>query len=98
MDPPIIVFDEPFANLDYSGTRRVLEQLLALKREGRTLVLTTHDVEKAVAHADRIAVLQDGRLETAGPCDTVIPELTRYGIRPPCYALLGAGAISWLND
>jgi cobalt transport protein ATP-binding subunit len=98
MKPRIILFDEPFSHLDYSGIQEVLKRMIHLHQEGHTLVVTTHDVEKVIAHVDRMAILHNGELKTSGLPDELIPELNHYGIRPPCYALLGSKKISWLNE
>jgi ABC-type polar amino acid transport system ATPase subunit len=57
MRPQVILFDEPFSFLDYPGIQEVLKHMVHLHREGHTLIVTTHDVEKVVAHVDRIAVI-----------------------------------------
>ncbi|NLJ26721.1 MAG: ABC transporter ATP-binding protein [Deltaproteobacteria bacterium] len=98
MQPHILVFDEPFANLDYSGTRQVLQQIVQLHKEGHTIVMTTHDVEKVIAHVDRIAIVYKGELKALGPPDDIIPQLSAYKVRPPCFSLLGKRAVSWLAD
>jgi biotin transport system ATP-binding protein len=98
MQPRVLVLDEPFANLDYTGIQQVLRQLLELHSQGHTIVVTTHDLEKVIAHADRLAILQEGRLQIVDAPEVIVPELNRFGIRPPCYALLGAEMISWLTD
>lgn len=98
MRPPFIVFDEPFANLDYPGVREVLHRILELRKEGHTIILTTHDLEKVVAHVDRVAVLFKGRLEALGPAREVIPLLSRFQVRPPCFSYFGERMISWLAD
>jgi biotin transport system ATP-binding protein len=98
MQSRILVFDEPFANLDYAGVRQVLEHILALHERGHTVIVATHDVEKVIAHADRVAVIAEGELKALAPPQTIIPQLLRYDIRPPCYSLLGEKPISWLLD
>jgi putative ABC transport system ATP-binding protein len=61
-DPPLVLADEPTGNLDAGNGRQVLDLLGRLTRDaGHTLVLVTHSREVA-AGADRILVLQDGRL------------------------------------
>ena len=98
MRPRIIVFDEPFASMDYRGVQQVLRQLLRLRAEGRTLVLSTHDVEKVIAHVDRIVVLANGRIRKEGKPQTVARKLEPYGVRPPCHVLTGGRELSWLPD
>jgi len=46
---------------------------------------------------DRIAIINDGELKIAGPPEELITKLKNFGIRPPCYALLGREKISWLD-
>ena len=97
MKPQVILFDEPFSFLDYPGIREVLKHMVNLHREGHTLIVTTHDVEKVVAHVDRIAIVHDGELKVAGPPEELLTKLPEFGIRPPCYTLLGREKISWLE-
>lgn len=98
MRPRTLVFDEPFSHLDYPGVREVLRHMVHLNREGHTLIVTTHDVEKVIAHVNRIAVIQNGELKAIGSPEELVGELSTFGIRPPCYALLEKDKISWLND
>ncbi len=97
MKPRVILFDEPFANLDYQGIREILTYMIQWHREGHTLIVTTHDVEKVSAHVDRIAVLQDGEIKVTGNPEDVFKELPRFGVRPPCYVLVGGEKLSWLE-
>ncbi|MFP4509496.1 MAG: ABC transporter ATP-binding protein [Spirochaetaceae bacterium] len=57
----VVFADEPFANLDWPSVQSVLRALLRLREEGATVVVITHEVEKILAHADRIIVLSNGR-------------------------------------
>ncbi len=57
--PPIILADEPTGNLDSQSGEAVMEILNGLHREGRTIVLITHD-DRIAATADRVIRLQDG--------------------------------------
>lgn len=94
----VVVFDEPFANLDYEGVRQVLQAMERLHAAGHTLVVASHDVEKVIAQVDRVAVIHEGRLKEVGTPDEIVPGLSRYCVRPPCYTLLGERPISWLLD
>lgn len=58
---PIILADEPTGALDEGNTSRVMELFQALHKEGKTIILITHD-EKVAAYAERMLVLRDGRL------------------------------------
>jgi heme exporter protein A len=66
-DPPIVLLDEPFTGLDDPAAERLATRLAALRREGRTLVLVTHDVRRAAELADEAAVLARGRLVHRSP-------------------------------
>lgn len=60
-DPEIILADEPTGNLDSASGKAVLELLSQLHREGKTIILVTHNPE-AAEYADRIVRLRDGQL------------------------------------
>ncbi len=63
-NPVILLLDEPFSNLDPDMAMRMRQELQTLlKRTNTTTILVTHDHEEAFAIADRIAVLNQGRLE-----------------------------------
>jgi putative ABC transport system ATP-binding protein len=60
-EPALLLADEPTGNLDSKSTADVLGVLDHINREGRTIVLITHEDEVA-AHAQRIVRLMDGRI------------------------------------
>jgi putative ABC transport system ATP-binding protein len=60
-DPEIILADEPTGNLDSESGKAILELLAQLHREGKTIILVTHNPE-AAAYAQRIVRIRDGRL------------------------------------
>ena len=97
MHPQIVVFDEPFAGLDYLGIRQVLREMLRLQEAGHTLVVATHDLEKIIYHADRLIVMNDGRVVKDGPPAVIIGEVESFGVRAPCVSRLGLEAESWLS-
>jgi len=59
--PPIILADEPTGNLDSNSTQEIMEILRNLHKEGRTVIIITHDNEIA-AKADRIVRIRDGKI------------------------------------
>jgi macrolide transport system ATP-binding/permease protein len=71
-NPSIILADEPTGNLDSRNTKEVLALLQKLRRDGRTIVLITHDVEVA-AVADRTVILRDGVLAADGSAAENMP-------------------------
>jgi iron(III) transport system ATP-binding protein len=65
--PPLVLLDEPFSNLDAAmrvETRQEVRSML--KAAGSSAILVTHDQEEALALADRVAVMEGGRLRQLG--------------------------------
>jgi ABC-2 type transport system ATP-binding protein len=65
-DPRLVFLDEPTAGLDPQSRRDLHEDILRLKHEGRTVVLSTHYIEEAEKLCDRIAVIQAGKIIATG--------------------------------
>jgi ABC-type multidrug transport system ATPase subunit len=61
-DPELLFLDEPTTGFDPSARRRAWELVASLRDLGTTIVLTTHYMEEAESLADRVAVIQGGRL------------------------------------
>ena len=69
--PPVILADEPTGNLDSNSTKEIMDILKGLHREGRTVILITHDNEIA-AQAKRVIKIRDGKIESdSGQIDQV---------------------------
>jgi cobalt/nickel transport system ATP-binding protein len=62
MDPDVLVFDEPTSGLDPSGSEDLMELLDELNHDGKTIVISTHDVELAYPWAERAILLLDGQI------------------------------------
>jgi ATP-binding cassette, subfamily C, bacterial exporter for protease/lipase len=73
-DPAVLVLDEPNSNLDDAGETALIRTVQQLKAKGKTVFLITHR-PSAVAVADRILILQDGRIVADGPRDAVLASL-----------------------
>ncbi|MGD2185818.1 MAG: ATP-binding cassette domain-containing protein [Desulfobacterales bacterium] len=97
MEPMVIAFDEPFASLDYPGVKQVLKQIIALHQTGHTIMVITHDLEKVIAHADRLIIMQKGKIVRDGVPDEILRDVETYGVRAPCASHLGLEVNSWLN-
>jgi biotin transport system ATP-binding protein len=93
MHPQVMLFDEPFSNLDYPGVRQVLTLMVDLHRGGQTVIVATHELEKVLAHADRLVVLDGGRIVRDGPPQQLAADVERFGLRPPPHG----ERWSWLN-
>ena len=64
-DPPIILADEPTGNLDSKNGKRIVELLRSLTKDGKTVLIATHDADIA-AKADIIIDMVDGKINSAG--------------------------------
>ena len=80
---PVLMLDEPTANLDFGNQLRVLEQARSLAREGYTVIQTTHHPEQSYLFSDRILTIQNGRVLKEGTPEEVLTEETiqaLYGV------------------
>ena len=71
MDPEIILFDEPAAALDPKHARMIDEIIDQLSEKGITVILSTHDVNKALIWADRVALMDEGVIVSEGTPDEI---------------------------
>jgi putative spermidine/putrescine transport system ATP-binding protein len=72
LEPSLLLLDEPLSNLDAKLRVRVREEIREIqRRSGITTIFVTHDQEEALAIADRIAVMKDGRIEQFDAPDTI---------------------------
>lgn len=75
-DAHIVVLDEPTDSLDLGHADVVLAHLARLAAGGRTIVVSSHDLNLAARHADRILVMSRGRIVADGAASEVlVPEL-----------------------
>jgi ABC-2 type transport system ATP-binding protein len=78
-DPELVLLDEPTVGVDPQSRNQIFENILALKRLGRTLIYTTHYMEEAERLCDRVAIIDKGRLLALG---TVQELLDAHGVKP----------------
>lgn len=95
MEPRILVFDEPFTSLDYPSTCQVRQIIEGLKQSGKTVLIATHELDKILAPADRLVVLQAGRIVRDGAPAQMLTGIEAYGIRPPGPPCPAQEALSW---
>jgi cobalt/nickel transport system ATP-binding protein len=79
MDPELLVFDEPTSGLDPSGSEDIMELLDELHHQGKTIIISTHDIELAYPWADRAILLLEGRILQEATPDVAFgrPEYVR---------------------
>ena len=71
-DPELLLLDEPTVGVDPQSRNALFDNIEALRREGRTVVYTTHYMEEAVRLCDRIAIVDQGRLLALGTLDELL--------------------------
>ncbi|MDE1853392.1 MAG: ABC transporter ATP-binding protein [Thaumarchaeota archaeon] len=70
-DPEVVFLDEPTTGLDPQARRAVWEVIRKLKTEGRTVMLTTHYLEEAEELADRVAIMNHGKIVAMGTTEEI---------------------------
>ena len=83
-DPEVLFLDEPTTGLDAEGRRDTWDLVRALRDSGTTVLLTTHYLEEAENLADRLAILHEGRIASAGtPAEVTAAQPSRITFRLP---------------
>jgi len=84
MNARIIIFDEPYSNLDYPGIKQVNRLFQKLIADKRTVIILTHELEKCLALAEHFIVLCKGKKVFDGtPSQALSLEMEIWGIHKP---------------
>lgn len=98
MNCEVLIFDEPFANLDYPSIIHVLQSLVRLKNEGKTVIVLTHELEKILAHADRLVIIDSGKImRTLYIDDEIQLDFETFGLRNPFSKYETIKDLSWIR-
>ena len=65
-NPRMLFLDEPTTGIDVESARKIRELILNLKKQGKTILLTTHYIEEAERICDRIAIIVNGKIVKTG--------------------------------
>ncbi len=65
-DPDILFLDEPTSGLDVMSARMIRSLILKMKERGKTIILTTHNIDEAGMLCDRVAIMNKGKIIAAG--------------------------------
>ncbi len=87
-DPKLVILDEPMSGLDPVGRREVRDIILELKREGKTVMFSTHILSDAETLCDRVGVIVGGKLRGVGAPGQLV-DMKTQGVEI-LFALTGA--------
>jgi cobalt/nickel transport system ATP-binding protein len=75
MEPQVIILDEPTSNLDPASSEEIMEMLDELNYGGKTLIISTHDVDLAYRWADEVILMKEGRVVRRGTAQEVFGDI-----------------------
>ena len=75
-NPPVLLLDEPTSAMDPHSARQVRASIQELRQDKRAIILTTHNLNEAEKLADRIAIINDGKIVAKGTADELRKQLS----------------------
>lgn len=90
MDPEILVIDEPTSQLDPKGTQDIFKIINIMAKKGKTIILVEHKLELIAEYAEKIVVLDEGKIILSGKASEVLnnKSLLKKGIGMTQYSML----------
>ncbi len=96
MNRDIIIFDEPYANLDYPGVLDVNHLIEQLHQQKKTVILLTHEIEKCLGLADHFVILEKGvKVFDGSPEEALKKDLSPWGIKNPLHSYATLSDLIW---
>ncbi len=86
MRPDILIIDEPTTGQDWHSAAGTMDTLRQLNREGRTIIIVTHDTRLAAEYAARVVVMAKGAIVADGPPAAIFYDqavMAQAALRPP---------------
>lgn len=84
MEPDVVIFDEPTANLDHRHRRRVIEMIHTLKG---TFLIASHDMDFILETCQEVCIVDEGQFVTRGPAREIMSDralMEAHGLEVPC--------------
>lgn len=97
-EPELLILDEPFNGLDWAGSSELLGVLLDLRADGVGVLVVTHDLEKCLAHADRLIVMDSGSIVRDDRPLALWEDLPALGLRRPQGGVERLVDMTWLRE
>ena len=93
MEPEIIVLDEPTSQLDPQGSEEVFQAIQQLSKNGMTVIMVEHKIEKIARYSDRVMLLHQGAIVDFDTPERIFSrdDLADYGIEAPVFARVCRG-------
>jgi energy-coupling factor transport system ATP-binding protein len=87
MRPEVIILDEPTSQLDPQGSEEVFQAVQSLSREGISIIMVEHKMEKIAAYSNRVMLLNDGKIMDFDTPQKVfsLESLEQYGVNAPSF-------------
>ena len=88
IDPAVLILDEPTAGLDPLGSKIILDLIVNLNKNGKTIIIVTHDMGIVLNHADHVIVINEGNIAFEGSPSTLFSgDVSNYSIDiPPLFS------------
>ncbi|HEY3245027.1 MAG TPA: ABC transporter ATP-binding protein [Phycisphaerae bacterium] len=93
-DPPILIMDEPTLGLDVLSNRVILDFIMRERRDGKTILLSTHYLDEAEGMCDRVGLLHNGRLIAEGTIAELRAQVGAQRLSDIFLKLVGNGTLS----
>ena len=98
MMPKVVILDEPFANLDLSGVRSVLDSIRSMAADKIAVLIVTHEIEKVLGLAKYFSILDNGRIVLSGKPEEVLAQgIETFGLRDPFHNHRAVQDLTWLD-
>jgi energy-coupling factor transport system ATP-binding protein len=92
MQPEVLILDEATSELDPLGAEEIHNLAGDLKKQGKTIIMIEHNIDELTCHADRLVVMDEGKIVKDGPTREVLEDidlLTGLGLYPPQVTQVG---------
>jgi ABC-2 type transport system ATP-binding protein len=80
-DPDLVILDEPTSGLDPLGARWMKDLIAGLRSQGKTVIMCSHRLEDVQDICDRIAILNEGELQSFGEVQALLQDINRLELR-----------------